>query len=90
MGTHYKVYIFDDTLCFDGHRQAKEINTALIERKASVYEDFEYVEKAECIIGELRKDHPDNHLFVFGKYDNTYYKDDCGDACLTLLTKKYE
>jgi len=80
MGTHYKVFIFDDHLGLlngrTGVQEAALIQEELTLRQANTFEPFEYIPQADGIIGELRKDHPSNYMDIWSEYDNVYYSDD--------------
>jgi len=89
MGTHYKVFIFDDHFGLSSKteiQEAESINKKLTEKKANVFENFKYIPLADCIVGELRKDHPINHIDIFN-YDNVYYQDDSSGSHLINLKK---
>lgn len=97
MGTHYTVYISDDHLgllmtdyatAATSEDEAKNINEKLKLLGANIYCPFEYIPKADMIVGELRKCHPKNYAEVFSRYDNTYYRDDSRGSHLIPLKER--
>jgi len=88
MGTHYTVYIFDDHLGLldsrTGPEEAEHINKKFAIENVKVFRPFEYISVGDCIIGELRKDMPENYLHIF-TYDAVYYRTDCSSKLNRLV-----